>query len=228
MLGLDLGQSQDFSALAAVARRELPREPGQLRRIHHYTLRGLKRWPLGTLYTQIVKDVSDFMAQPPLAGCTLGVDRTGCGQPVVELFTQAMVKAYLSPILITAGHSVLPDGAGYHVAKFVLVSVLQKVLQSRRLDIPNTIPEAETLQKELLSFRNKVTLAKEDDLTDWRTRPWDDEVLAVAIAIWLGEYTSQCGCERVQPTRDVFGPRPVHLRDLPETRGPRGIGASRG
>ena len=229
VLGLDLGQSMDFSALAAVARRELPREPEQVRRIYHYTLRGLKRWPLGTLYTQIVQDVSGIMAQPPLTGCTLGVDRTGCGQPVVELFTQAEVKAYLSPILITGGHAVTPDGAGYHVAKVELVSVLRKVLQSRRLTIPDTIPEAENLQKELLAFRAKVTLSKEDEAAaEWRTRPHDDMVLAIAIAVWLGEYTSQCGCELVEPARSPFGPRPVHLRDLPATRDPRGGGSSHG
>jgi hypothetical protein len=220
VLGLDLGQSMDFSALAAVARRELPRLPGQSRRIYHHTLRGLKRWPLGTLYTAIVSDVLEIMSKPPLAGCTLGIDRTGCGQPVVELFQQAAVKAYISPILITAGHAVTPDGSGYHVAKVELVSVLQRVLQSRRLDIPDTIPEAETLQRELLAFRTKVTLAKDDDdaAADWRTRPHDDMVLAIAIAVWLAEHTSQCGCELVEPARDPLGPRPVHLRDRPTGR----------
>jgi hypothetical protein len=219
-LGLDLGQSQDFSALAAAARRELPREPGQSRRIYHHTLRGLKRWPLGTLYTQIVRDVKDIVSQPPLAGSTLGIDRTGCGQPIVELFTQTEVRAYVAPILITAGHAVTPDGSGYHVAKVQLVSVLQRVLQSRRLDIPDAIPESETLQRELLAFRNKVTLARDDDdaAADWRTRPHDDMVLAIAIAVWLAEYTGQGGCQLVEPARDAFGPRPVHLRDRPESQ----------
>jgi hypothetical protein len=98
------------------------------------------------------------------------------------------------------------------------------VLQSRRLTIPDSIPEAETLQKELLAFRAKVTLDKDDEVfgADWRTRPHDDMVLAVAIAVWLAEYTGQGTIEVHESGRDPFASRPVHQRDLAPTRGPRG------
>jgi hypothetical protein len=220
LLGLDLGQAQDFTALAALSRRELPGRREGLRRLYHYTLRGLRRWPLGTLYTQIVAEVTGILGQPALAACTLGVDRTGCGQPVVDMLTEARTKAnltcYVRPVLITTGHAVTPDGSGLHVAKVELVTALQVVLQSRRLEIPASIAEAETLQKELLAFRAKVTAARTDTPElDWRDRPHDDMVLAVAIAVFLGEQAVavEYRAHGRAPDRDADGGRETILTD---------------
>lgn len=184
-LGLDLGQAADFSALAAIRRRTV----SDLRRtVHHYTIRGLRRWPLGTLYTAIVADVADLVSKPPLAGCTLGVDWTGVGKPVVDMLREAGLKAALRPVLITAGHATTTEGAGFHVPKRELVAVLQVLLQARRLEVPATLAEQVTLEKELLAFRAKITTAANEVFeADWRTAPHDDLVLAVAIATWLGE-----------------------------------------
>lgn len=193
-LGLDLGQSQDFSALAAlkpVAIAVDPNAPEAERDAspsYRYVLRGLKRWPLKTLYTKIVDDVVKLVSKPPLAGCMLGVDRTGCGQPIVDMIEDAMPLAAIKPILITAGFAVTPDGAGFHVPKRELVSTLQMLLQSRRLEIPSSIPEHKNLEKELTAFRAKITVKGNETFeADWRERAHDDEVLAVSIAAWLGE-----------------------------------------
>src|SRR5262249_10473314 len=91
VLGLDLGQSMGFSALVALRKRA-----------KHYKVRGIKRWPLRTPYTTIVADVVALLSRPPLSGCNLGVDRTGCGQPVVDMLRAGKPKAILRPILITA------------------------------------------------------------------------------------------------------------------------------
>jgi hypothetical protein len=73
------------------------------------------------------------------------------------------------------------------VAKKELVSALQGLLQSRRLSIASTLPDTALLVKELETFKAKVTLAQAETLEDWRERPHDDLVLALAIAAWLGE-----------------------------------------
>src|SRR3954454_12362116 len=86
--GLDLGQSQDSSALAILEHggpgEELPL-PEQT-----WNARHLQRWPLQTPYTAIVSDVVAMLARPPLAGATtLALDMTGVARPVVDLFRAA-------------------------------------------------------------------------------------------------------------------------------------------
>src|SRR5262249_51486770 len=58
-IGLDLGQSQDYSALAVVETNRRP--DGEL--LHG--VRFLKRWPLGTRYTKIVRQVCELCERPP-------------------------------------------------------------------------------------------------------------------------------------------------------------------
>ena len=49
------------------------------------------------------------------------------------------------------------------------------------------LPEADTLARELSTFQIKVSLTADEALLDWRQRPHDGLVLAVAVAAWLGE-----------------------------------------
>jgi hypothetical protein len=191
-LGLDLGQAVDFSALVALQRSPLPpaeRGPG---RRYRYEVRGVRRWALRTPYTQIAADVTALTDKPPLARCVLGVDKTGVGAGVLEIVCAARPNAIVRPVLITAGHEVNPDGAGWKVPKLELVAAVTALLDSGRLAIPETIRERETLAKELRGFRAKVTTSgKESMEADWRTAPHDDLVLALAIAAWLGEHGSR-------------------------------------
>ena len=151
-------------------------------------MRGLKRWPLGTIYTQIVADVVLLVSRPPLCWCVLGVDKTGCGTPVVDMLRAAQPQASLRPVLITAGFAVSCEDGCWHVPKRELVAALQMVLQARLLTIPADIKEQRTLEKELLAFRARITAKGNETFeADWRTRQHDDMVLATAIAVWLGE-----------------------------------------
>jgi hypothetical protein len=182
-LGLDLGQAQDFSALAVV--RQVPQEAEP-----RYEVAGLKRWELGTPYPAIVEGVAGILAKPPLlaAHTSLIVDQTGVGAPVVDSFEVAGLRPL--PLLITAGSQVVSDGAGWHVPKRDLVSVLQVLLQGERLKIAAALPHAGTLRTELLNFKVKVTLAGNDTYgagSEWREGMHDDLVLALALACWVGE-----------------------------------------
>jgi hypothetical protein len=190
-LGLDLGQAVDFSALVALERRPLedwePEADGGRWR-HAYEVRGVKRWSLRTPYTTIADDVVALVDSPPLTRCTLGVDKTGVGAGVLEIIQNARPNATIRPVLITAGHQTLPDGAGWKVPKLELVAAVTALLDSGRLAIPQSIPLADTLAKELGEFRVKVTTAGNETMAaDWRTRAHDDLVLALAIAAFLGE-----------------------------------------
>jgi hypothetical protein len=190
-LGLDLGQKQDPSALVAL--RQTPADGGGLKSyskwFRRYEVRGAKRWPLGTSYHDVCRDVAALVAQETLAGCTLGVDWTGVGQGVVEILRNARPSATIRPVYITAGTGVAAEGAGFKVPKVELVAVVTRLLESGRLDIPATLPGAKDLATELRNFRAKVNNSgRESFEADWRSKAHDDLVLALAIAAWLGEY----------------------------------------
>jgi hypothetical protein len=95
--GLDLGQAQDFSALAVLG-QQIGDGPTA------YAVRHLQRWPPGTAYLRIAADEGRLLQAPELADCPLAVDQTGVGRPVVDLLRRAKVDACLHPVTITAGH----------------------------------------------------------------------------------------------------------------------------
>ena len=73
VIGLDLGQAADYSALALMEKMVPPgAEP-------RYAVRHLHRWPLGTPYPTIVADVTELVKRPPLDNPRLVPDQTGVG-----------------------------------------------------------------------------------------------------------------------------------------------------
>ena len=98
-IGLDLGQKADYSAIAIVEFRAagLPHfltpwdEPRDC-----YGLRHLERMPLGTPYPRVVERVARMTRLSELARrCTLVVDATGVGAPVVDALRQRELDCHL-------------------------------------------------------------------------------------------------------------------------------------
>src|SRR5262249_52428181 len=156
VVGLDLGQVSDYSALAVLETTETTDPVKEQRRVKYHAVRFLRRWQLATAYTDIVEDVVELMAQLP--GAVLVIDATGVGRAVVDLFKRAG-SPRLVPVTITAGDTVRHDADGWHLAKKQLVSVVQAALQTRRLKVAPELPDTRTLQRELSTFRVKVSLA---------------------------------------------------------------------
>lgn len=187
-VGLDLGQSQDPTALAALESRH---ESAGWR----HAARHLERYPLGTPYVSVpdlpgvpgvVDLVRTLLMRPPLPGCTLAVDRTGVGRGVVDAFRAARLPCRLLAITITAGGTVRREGWQLWVPKADLVAVVQVGLQSGRLTIAPRLPLTETLVRELKGFRVKTTAAGNETFSA-REREHDDMVLATACALWAAE-----------------------------------------
>jgi hypothetical protein len=160
--------------------------------------------------------VKGLVSAPPLASPTtrprLVVDQTGVGAAVVEMVRAASLPATLTPVLVTAGSGAACTENGWNVAKKELVSVLQVLLQTRRLKIA-AVPDREILVRELDAFRVKVTAAANETYESWRERDHDDMVLALAFAAWAGEQFPPPGPIVVLPDP----PRPpVGLRALAE------------
>lgn len=210
-MGLELGQAQDYTALAVLEPPRVERgRPPELRR-PAYALRHLHRFPLGTQYPEVVRQVPALLrTHPPLSGCTFAVDQTGVGRAVVHMFTDVMrgkVACTFVPITIAVGLTVgVGTGSGLHIPKKELVGILQVLLQNRRLHIASELPDAAVLVRELENFRVKITAAANETFEAWRERAHDDLVLAVALAAWCGEKALPPSVDPPEP------PRYTHLR----------------
>lgn len=192
-VGLDLGQAQDYTALVVLERPTVTLHTPRDERRPSYALRLLRRFALGTPYPDVVGDVLALLRTPVMRGCFLSVDQTGVRRAVVDIFTDALkgkVDCAFAPVTITGGHSVTSgDGNGYHVPKKELVGAVQVLLQSRRLHIARSLPEADVLAEELANFRARITAAGNETFEAWRERDHDDLVLALALAAFWGEKT---------------------------------------
>ena len=189
--GLDLGQAQDYSALVLVERTQLPRDElvlGSTAPPATYAVRGITRWPLGTPYPVIVKELTARLSQSPLVAHTqLIVDYTGVGRPCLDMLKQAHLRP--TGVSIHGGDSVSRDGMNYRVPKRDLVSTVSVLLQQSRLRIAESLPQTPLLTQELLNFKVRIDPATaHDSYSAWRERDHDDLVLALALACWYGEY----------------------------------------
>ncbi len=188
LVGLDLGQAQDFTALAVLERPPTDGPEGAA-----YALRHLVRWPLGTPYTTLVPAVARIMAAAPLCGCDLVADQTGVGRALVDMLRQALPSRVV-PVTITGGHAVTVAADGsYHVPKKELVTGLQVLLQGRRLHIARGLSQARALARELANFQVRITAAAHETFGVWRHGQHDDLVLAVALACWWAERCPRWG-----------------------------------
>jgi hypothetical protein len=186
--GLDIGCVNDPSALAVLEKRFEPDEDNESKLVSHYAVRHLERFQLGTAYPFVVDRVIKLFDKPPLADSRLAVDQTGVGRPVVDTLRFSKLQAVVSAITITAGHAANKDEWGdWLVPKKILVSILQVLLQGKRLKIASTLPEAAMLVKELENFKVKITLAANEVFGAWREGQHDDLVLAIACAAFDGE-----------------------------------------
>lgn len=212
IVGLDLGQIQDYTAVAVIEQQvyipplggwvsetaltgqllELWDKSPQTRDLWEDAAptpppvycRHLARWPLGTSYPTIVRDVIALVQTPPLKGCSILVpDATGVGQPVIDMLLHYAGVSML-PVTITGGAT----ATGTHVPKRDLISATQVLLQSGRLKIARSLPDAAILEAELANYRVKVTENLHETFNA-REGEHDDLVLALALACWFYVHT---------------------------------------
>jgi hypothetical protein len=187
LVGLDLGQAQDFSALVVVDQQPVPLAQCT------YAVRHLSRWPLDTSYPRIVQDLKVLLARPPLVGRhALVADHTGCGRAVVDQLRQAGLA--LTAVSLHGGDTVSHVGGNFRTPKRDLVGVVQVLLQQRRLLFAESLALTSVLTQELLNFKVRIDPATaHDSYSAWRERDHDDLVLALALALWWGERQTQSG-----------------------------------
>src|SRR5947209_2458022 len=115
VLGIDLGQSPDATALALLE-YDFVQKP-------EYRLRGLYRFPRGTPYTDLGGPICEHLCQQELIGrVNLSVDATGPGRPVVDYLRDELHPVPLIAITITGGSDVTGGTRDPHVPKRDLIS----------------------------------------------------------------------------------------------------------
>jgi len=179
VLGLDLGKSQDYTALCAL---EVHGQPPDAT----YHCRHLQRFKLGTSYPHIVSAVRELCRREPLLSNKpqLGIDQTGVGSAVVDIFKQAEINSHLEPILIHGGDQVAREGGTWRIPKRELVGVVQVALQTGSLKIAADLAEVGILTQELQNFQVSISESGFDSY-EARTGKHDDLVLSLAMALWL-------------------------------------------
>lgn len=192
-VGLDLGQSQDYTAISVVERVKVPllthgRVPQKEDVVYDttYQVTYLDRLPLQTSYPDVVAHVRSLLDTAPLAGNSqLVVDYSGVGRPVYDL----LVRARLKPvgISITAGDSWSRDGGVYRVSKKILVSTLDARMNNGQLFVAPLLTNAEILKTELADMRRKFTDSGYQQV-EARSGRHDDMVLSVAVALWYASH----------------------------------------
>jgi len=208
VVGVDLGQAQDYSAVSVVEatgteylrtvtdldpefHRTREREERFSAPPTSFDVTHLERLALGTPYPAVVARVGEVCAEvvrrlPSGSQWLLVVDETGVGRPVVDLLEQAGLTPVA--VTITGGDTVTGTGRQLRVPKRDLVATMSVALQYRRLKIANALPMASVLAKELTDFKVKIDAkTAHDTYGAWREGQHDDLVLSVALACWGAE-----------------------------------------
>ncbi len=177
-MGVDLGQSHDYTAVSVVERAEL-RGEWALR------LRHLERVELGTPYPDVVARVTAVTQGRALAGrCELVVDGTGVGRPVVDLLRRARPGCGILPVVVTAGDRERCEGGYWRVPKRDLMVRMQVMFQKGELQIARGLKWGPALAAEMTAMQVKVTASGREQYGCWREGTHDDLVFAVALACW--------------------------------------------
>ena len=188
-MGVDLGQSRDFSAIAVVEKVEKvgARDPATMvfARETELQLRYLERVPLGTPYPKVVERVASVAQSQPLAGqCLMVVDGTGVGRPVVDLLREADTGCRIRAVIVTGGGVERREGGYDRVPKRDLIMALRLSLEQGKLRIAAGLRHGEDLLAEMAAIQVRVSASGNEQFGAWREGTHDDLVFAVALAVW--------------------------------------------
>ena len=102
----------------------------------------------------------------------------------MDIFKQAGLPCPIKPITITAGNALTKADDGWHVPKKELVSVMQVLLQGRRIKVAKQLPAAQVLTLEPAKLQSQDYDGSKRGFWELGAEgDHDDLVLAVALAL---------------------------------------------
>jgi len=207
---VDIGQRVDPSAIvvAELERRSVSRHVSQVypppdferRPIPEYTqylIRHIERLPIGTSYPDVVRrlaavvDSLERLMQDGKMGFHrphLLVDITGVGRPVFEMLKGALRgrPSRLTGVTFSSGEHLAQGSLRDEivVGKAYLVSRMQSLLQTGRLQLPQT-EAAKQLIEEMQDYEIRVSDAGRLTAGAFKSGTHDDLATALALAVLL-------------------------------------------
>lgn len=175
LLGLDLGQARDHSAIAIAERRvELTGARDPVTYVDEtrtrVLIRHLERIPLRTPYPQVVERVRAITQKFHGRKLQVVMDSTGVGAAVRDMLAAARLGVPVIGVTITGGERVTLSYGQYHVPRHDLLANLRVLLEKRMLEI---------------AVSGDAAAAFRSELHRWGLRSaHDDLVFAVALACW--------------------------------------------
>ena len=188
-LGVDLGQRRDYSAMAVVSKFVPRRKERNWATwgydVHEgapvFRLEGLERLALETTYPNVVRRVKDAVQILRQQGsCTVVVDATGVGGPVVDWLRKADLQCPIVPVIITGADRATVDKGVYNTPRRDLLAAVGVLLADHRLKVKKGLAAWPALKKELQS------LGKDGQS---RGCAHDDLAMAAALACWRARFT---------------------------------------
>ena len=176
LVGLDLGQRADWTALAVVEDIGQRQTLVALERVRHLE------------YPAVAELVRDTMLALP--GAKLLVDVTGVGRPICDLLSRLRVRH--TRVNIHGGTTVgrLDDGT-LSVPKRDLVGSLVVGFETHRLRIAAGLPHAANLEREAAAFTMTISASGHDSYSA-REGEHDHLLLAVALPVWQASRSRPC------------------------------------
>jgi hypothetical protein len=216
-IGVDVGQKVDHSAIVVAEVSERPTtdnyydyatNTNKPRMESVYTVQELRRLPLGTPFTAVVKEVVSLVGAvhemerelrrkgsltqyEHSLSVDIFIDATGLGAPIVELLRDAINAksktdhAMIHPTTFTYGDRYVRgdnDGTGDSLGKGHLVSRLQILLEQDRLLLPKRSPDIDAMLEELRLYEIRMTDNANEQYGAFLVGTHDDMVTALGLA----------------------------------------------
>lgn len=178
VLGLDLGQARDHTAISVIEQKTfLTTQRDRLDFAHlafsRLRLRHIEKIALRTSYTEIVDRIVEMVSvfnQLNLRSederygspATIVVDAGGCGAPILdmlrrELHLNRLRHPRLVGVNITAGAKPSYSAGKHNIPKRDLVTTFQIAIENQDFDIAANLPEQRELIRELARFERRFT-----------------------------------------------------------------------
>jgi hypothetical protein len=152
----------------------------EARRFPRYDVEYLSRLRAGASYASVVETVRELTRRPELNGrCTVVVDATGVGLPVVEMLRATDLKARVVPVMITGGATAHRSQGVWFVPRRDLMVNLRGILERKELRIAAGSREGGHLIEELANVRWDARA---------HTSGHDDLAFALALACWRATF----------------------------------------
>jgi hypothetical protein len=207
IIGVDLGQSYDFTAIVGVERVKIttfdkwresktkkvdlnaPRSELEpvFNTSREYHVRLIERVRLGTSYAEIIKYLLNLVERPVIKEKkpVIAIDASGVGRAVFDMAREAGLKD-VKAITATGGEKITDDDPYFNVPKSELASLVKGLFGRGILKIAKGLKESDALTRELENYMVKRTDAGRAQF-EAAPSSHDDLVAALSLACFIAD-----------------------------------------